>query len=171
MNNNRDPYNTTPGQPHAQNVNPVYSLTNTNTQGGGQQDGGYETVTPDAVWDQIPGKKQGLPGRGPGQKFGIIGVVSGFFSISMSALALIFTWLFLVGFVLNIVSFVLAAMGIVFGSIGGSMNKRRGLAMGAPCIAAIVISAAALLVSGVIFTCTGCAASFFCSGDPSRLLW
>ena len=170
MNNNRDPYANQPqgGNP---NVNPVFGLTPNEPASGGQQGSSpYETVTPDAVWDSVPNRKR-LPAKGPGHKFGIAGVICALMSIILSAMALIFTWLFLVGFIMNILSALLAVAGIIFASVGASVNTRRGLSMGGACIGALVLSIPALILSGILFSCTGCAASFYCSGNTSRLLW
>ncbi len=173
MNNQRDPYNNRPQGGVNPNVNPVYDLSNGNTPEYGdsqQTNTPYETVTPDAVWDTVPGKQKS-PGKGPGSKLGIVGVICAMLSVVVSSLALVFSWLYLVGFIMNIIAALLAAVGLILGIVGGSMNSRCGFSMGGPCIAAIVLCVPALLISGILFSCTGCAASFYCSNDPSKLLW
>ena len=178
------------GHGNQNEVNPVYDF---DSPYGGQSSGGnqhYEEVTPDAVWDSAPnGRNNAEPfrrtnGASQGQMFGmnqtgkkpathaspigIVGTLLSMLSVVLSLLALILTWLFYVGFIINIISAVFSVVGIALGAVGGGINARRGYTMGASNVAAIVIGVTALILSGLVFTCTGCAACFFCSGGASK---
>ena len=151
MNNNRDPYTSQPPSNGNPNVNPVYGLTPNDPAP--RQETSYETVTPDAVWDSVPHRKR-EPVKGPGHKFGIMGVVCALLSIILSTLALVFAWLFLIGFIMNILAALLAASGIIFAIVGNALNSRRGVAMGGACIGALVLSVPALILSGLLILLT-----------------
>lgn len=182
------------GHGNQSEVNPVYDFDSPyDSSHGSGNNQVYEEVTPDAVWDAAPkGRNNGEPFRrnqsvsadrffGINQSvrnavnhsspLGIVGTLASALSVVLSLLALILTWLFYVGFIINIISAVFSVAGIVLGAIGGGINAHRGYTMGAANIAAIVLGAAALLLSGLVFTCTGCAACFFCSGAASKTLF
>ncbi len=172
MNGNRDPYSSGQSGNDPQ-VNPVYGFNNpyehnesysnddfqenVNSPNGGY----YEEVSPDQIWNA---GDQKLAGRtGPGNILGGIGVITVLVSIIISVLAFIFSWFFYVGFIMNIISSVFALTGTLLGVAGGTMNSRVGIQWGSASIAAVIVGILALMFSGVIFTCTGCAACFFSS--------
>lgn len=160
-NNYNDPNRRTPnytGNGRNTEVNPEYNF---NSSGGYGDSGQYETVTPDAVWDHIP---QNRNNSSPSMNvLSGIGIALSLISIIVTALALIFSWFFYVGFIMNIISAVLAITGTVVGVINLNISKRAGLPSGEFPVIAIVLGILAILLSGVIFSCTGCAACFYCT--------
>lgn len=121
----------------------------------------YEEVTPDAVWDRGQRKISGDGGQG--NLIGGIGLVIVLISIVISTFAFVFSWFFYVGFVMNIISAVLSVIGTVMGIVGGTRNSRLGMQWGTVSTVAVILGLLAIMFSGIIFTCTGCAACFFAS--------
>ena len=121
----------------------------------------YESVTPDSIWNSVPqNRKNNAP---PMNVLSGISIAISLISVIITALALIFSWFFYVGFIMNIISAVLAVIGTTLGALSITTNKRAGIPSGEFPVIAIVLGIIAVLLSGVIFSCTGCAACFYCS--------
>ncbi len=166
-NNYNDPDRRNPnytGNGRNTEVNPEYNFNQSGEytdQSGYNGQGQYESVTPDAIWNQIPpNMKKETPSM---NVLSGVGIALSLISVLITALALIFSWFFYVGFIMNIISAVLAIIGTVVGTISLNINKRAGLPSGEFPVIAIVLGVIAILLSGVIFTCTGCAACFYCT--------
>ena len=109
--------------------------------------------------DENTGKKTYYPGF----IVSVIGVILAFVSMVLAVTALILTFFGIAGLLLNILSFITGIFALSMGIVGGKMNLSRGYPWGKVCIAALILSAAAILSSGALLMFTSCSALLHCT--------